>query len=230
MAATATTISRSPKRKHGFPTEQCILLDNISWATYEALLEEMGERQIRLTYDDGSLEIMALSFGHEKYGSWIGRLIEMLSYELEIPICCGGSTTLKRKLKKKGLEPDECYWIQNEAKMNFKDEFDAKSDPPPDLAVEIDKTHSSLDRMPIYAALGVPEVWRFNGKKLLVYRLVEGSYEKADQSGVLPFLPLEKFAGFILKRKETREFELLQSFVSWVRKSVLPAYKASRKQ
>src|ERR1700722_2115196 len=94
--------------------QPCVLLDNISWETYEALLDEMGESQVRLTYDNGSLEIMTLSLRHERYGSWIGRLIEMLTFELDIPIGSGGSTTLKRKLKKKGLEPDECYWIQHE--------------------------------------------------------------------------------------------------------------------
>src|SRR5262245_54289430 len=99
---------------------------------------------IRLTYDRAKLEIMTLSHGHENYATLIGRLIEALTEELNIPIHSGGSTTFKREAKKRGLEPDECYWIQNERVMRGRKDFEIDTDPPPDLAVEIDIMSSSL--------------------------------------------------------------------------------------
>jgi Uma2 family endonuclease len=203
-------------------SEPCVLLENISWETYEALLEEIGEQQIRLTYDDGRLEIMTMSLGHEGFGCWIGRLIYSLTLELDIPIKSGGSTTLKRKFKKKGLEPDECYWIQNEEVMRGKQEFDIKTDPPPDLAVEVDKASSSLDRMPIYAALKVPELWRFDGERLRVYRLQKDKYRETKRSPTFPFLPLDKMTEFILQSTEQEENNLLRAFVRWIREDIVP--------
>ena len=206
--------------------QPCVLLDNISWETYEALLDEMGESQVRLTYDNGSLEIMTLSLRHERYGSWIGRLIEMLTFELDIPIGSGGSTTLKRKLKKKGLEPDECYWIQHEAKMRGKRDFHFKTDPPPDLAVEVDVSHGSLERFPIYAAFKIPEIWRFVAEHLRVYQLRQGKYRQIKHSPTFPFVPLEKVEEFIRGIAVEDETTLLKSFVRWIRSDILPVYAA----
>jgi Uma2 family endonuclease len=202
--------------------EQCILLENISWETYEALLEDIGERHIRLTYDEGDLEIRTPNFRHERYSSWIDRLIGMLTFELDFPICSGGSTTLRRKSKKKGLEPDKCYWIENEEQMRGKQEFEVDTDPPPDLAVEVDKTSSSIDRMPIYAALKVPELWRFDGEILRVYRLLKGKYRETKRSPTFPFLPLEKMAEFIRQCTEQDENILLRSFIRWLREEIVP--------
>src|SRR3954462_2349671 len=97
--------------------EQRIVLHDVSWLAYETLLHEIGQRHVRLTYDDGVLEIMTLSFGHENAGEWLGRLIFFLALELQVPLCSGGSTTLKEALRKKGLEPDKCFWIRHEAAM-----------------------------------------------------------------------------------------------------------------
>jgi Uma2 family endonuclease len=104
------------------PGEHHILLENITWETYERLLREAGERHIRMTYDNGDLEIMTLSFGHENAGEIIGLLIRALALVLSIPLRSGGSTTLRKKLKRKGLEPDKCYWIKNEKTMCGKGE------------------------------------------------------------------------------------------------------------
>ena len=120
------------------PVTHRVLLDNISWQTYEALLKENAEHRVRMTYDQGSLEIMTLSHRHERRAKLLARLIETLTMGLQIPIHSGKSTTFKEEVKKKGLEPDECYWIQHEPAMRGKDEFDPATDPPPDLAIEID--------------------------------------------------------------------------------------------
>ena len=121
----------------------------------------------------------------------MGRLIEMLTFELDIPILGGGSTTFKHKELLRGLEPDECYWIANESVVRGKLEVDLTCDPPPDLAVEIDVTISSLNRQSIYAARGVPELWRFDGKTLRVHELQpNGEYAHLNTSPAFPFLPL----------------------------------------
>jgi Uma2 family endonuclease len=208
--------------------EEHALLENISWGTYERLLKEAGQRHIRFTYDDGKLEIMTLGFGHENYSSLISYLIMALMLELNIPIRSGGSTTLKRKRMKKGLEPDKCYWIKNESRMRGKTEFDPRKDPPPDLAVEIDISRSSLDRMAIYAALGVPEVWRFDEESFLVYQLqADGRYEARSQSLSFPFLPIAEVERFLRQSQSRDETSLLRDFCSWVRLNLLPASNAS---
>jgi len=210
-------------------SEQRILLHNVSWQTYETLLREFDERPIRLTYDRGDLEIMTLSHGHENYGKLTGRFVETLTEELNIAIHSGGSTTLKRELKKRGLEPDECYWIQNEPAMRGKKDFDQDNDPPPDLGIEIDITHSSLDRMAIYAALKVPEVWRFDGESFSVYRLgADGKYHLSKQSLAFPFLPLAEVLRFLRASDEQDETSLVRSFRRWVREHLLPSWEASK--
>src|SRR6185312_2381520 len=138
--------------------EQRIVLHNISWPAYEALSADVGASHIRLTYDEGDLEIMTLSFGHENAGEWLGRLIFFLALELQIALCSGGSTTLKAALLKKGLEPDKSFWIKDERAMRGKKEWNPLVDPPPDLVVEVDISRSVLDRLAIYAALAVPEI------------------------------------------------------------------------
>ncbi len=212
-----------------FAAERQILLENISWETYERLLREVGERPIRLTYDEGDLEIMSLSFGHENVAELAGRLVETVTLELDIPLCSGGSTTLKKRLKRKGLEPDKCYWIKNAERMRGKKEWRAKQDPPPDLAVEVDVTSSSLDRMRIYAALRIPEIWRYFGKKLHFYELgPDATYLERDTSLSFPFLTVAHIEE-VLKQRETKdETTLVRDFAAWVRSEILPEYEAAR--
>jgi Uma2 family endonuclease len=210
------------------PLEHIVLRD-ISWETYERILSEIGASHYRLTYDEGDLEIMTLSFGHEHVGSWLGRLIFFLALELRMPLCSGGATTLKQDLRKKGLEPDECFWIQHEAAMRTKKAWDPRTDPPPDLAVEIDISRSSLDRLGIYAALGVPEIWRSGGQTLQVFVLgSNGKYKEKAKSPTFPWLPLAEFARFIGSLGSADEVSLIQEFTEWVRRQVVPR-KASAK-
>jgi Uma2 family endonuclease len=207
--------------------EEYILLENISWATYERLLRE-NERRIRFTYDDECLEIMTLGLEHEIYRSLIGRMIVLLTLELNIAIMSGGSTTLKKKAKKKGLQGDECFWIQNEPLMRGKKEFDIRKDPPPDLAVEVDISRSCLDRMAIYAAMRVPEIWRYTEGSLIVYQLgADGNYAVCNQSLAFPFLPMAELERFLHEIGTRDETSLMRSFAAWVRSDILPLYQES---
>ena len=139
------------------------VLENIDWRTYTRLLRVFQERPgFRLTYDRGTLEIMSPRLEHEKPAYLLGRFIDVLTEELNMPCIAGRSVTLPRRRKGRGLGPDNCYWIANAPRVQGRRELDLRVDPPPDLAIEVDVPSSSLDRMSICAALGVPEVWRLS--------------------------------------------------------------------
>jgi Uma2 family endonuclease len=217
--------------KHEEPLRQFVL-HNISWETFEKILDEIGETHNRVAYDDGDLEFMTISFGHEHAGIWIGRLIFFLALELKMPLCSCGSTTLKQSLRKKGLEPDECFWITHEKHMRANKEWNALTDPPPDLGVEIDTTSSSLDRLSIYAALKVPEIWHYDGATFKVLILgPNGKYKEKTKSLAFPTLPIAGFTGFVAKLGSDDEVRLIQDFIAWLRTDVLPKKEnaASRK-
>jgi Uma2 family endonuclease len=204
------------------PIAQCMLLENVSWETYERLLEEIGERPIHLTYDRGSLEFMTLSLGHEGYSCLLARFVDVLTEELNLPMKSRGSVTMKREDLKRGLESDHCFWIANEALMRGKHKYDPYSDPPPDLALEIDVSRSSIPRMPIYASLGIPEVWRHHADSLDVYALTSGGeYKRRKRSLAFPFLPFAELMQFLKDSETQDETSLIRSFRKWVRELIV---------
>jgi Uma2 family endonuclease len=145
---------------------------------------------------------------------------------MNVPIHGGKSTTLKRELAQRGLEPDESYWVQNEPRMRGKKEFDLETDSPPDLAVEIDITSSSLPRMSIYASLGVAEVWRFDGSALTFEGLEAGQqYVALERSRAFPALNPERMWQFLEDSDRLSEHELTAALIDWVRREVKPAAK-----
>lgn len=200
------------------PIEQRFLIQRASWQTYEALLDTLGQRTIRMTYDRGSLELMSPSNEHERFKRLIGRMLEILTLELNIPIRSQGSTTFRRQSADCGLEPDECYYIQHESQVRGRDEIDLEVDPPPDLAVEIEISSSRLDRMGVYAALGVPEVWRYDGTALRIFELgPEGPYKEQSSSRAFPYLPLSEVVRFLAERNDSHETAWARRFGAWVR-------------
>jgi Uma2 family endonuclease len=211
--------------------EERILLGDVNWEAYEALLKTWANRPVRMTYDNGWLEIMSPLRSHEKYGALLRRMIEAYTEELAIPLESGGMTTFRRQAKQRGLEPDACYWIQNEQRMRGRKEFDAEVDPPPDLAIEVDITSSSLDRMSIYATLGVPEVWRFDSETLTINLLqADATYAPHARSRALPDLPPDEVMRFLRLSDKQDETSLIRSFRSWVRKQVRARRKPSTKK
>ena len=156
---------------------------------------------------------------HEEPKRLIGRLIEMLSFELNMPVKSLGSTTFRRKDKDKGLEPDECYYFRHEAKMRGRNRLDMKKDPPPELVVEIDIMSRSVPREPIYAALGVPEIWRYDGIRLQCLQLRAGEYHVRKMSLSFPFLEPAKLQQFIDSLPDQDETSILRAFVAWIRKN-----------
>ena len=197
--------------------EYSTLLTGIKWETYQALLLDLAENpDKRLTYNQGALEIMTPLPEHEINKGFLGRLVQTTTEFLGLEISSLGSTTLSRKDLQKGVEPDECYYITNEELVRGKINFDFNHDPPPDLAIEIDITSSSLDRLTIYAALGIGEIWRFDGENLFIYCLEDGKYQEQEKSNVLPILSKSVILNFLTKRGEKGENALLREFRQWL--------------
>jgi Uma2 family endonuclease len=200
------------------PAEQRTVLHNVSWDTFESLLKDTGEDRVsRFAYDCGTLEIMTPLFEHENPKIQFDRLIFSLAEELDIELRSAGSTTLKRKIIKKGIEPDTCYYIQNEPAIRGKETLNLETDPPPDLAIEIDITSSSVNKLNIYAALGVTELWKYDGEVLNFYQLIEGKYIEIQFSVAFPAITVSDMTRFIQQSKTMGEIALLKSFRAWVR-------------
>ena len=173
------------------PPGQKVLLQSVSWQEFETILEELGEkRAARIAYERETLEIMTPLPEHEVDKVLIGDLIKALMEELEIDFYSLGSTTFKSQLMQQGIEPDDCFYIKNEAVVRGKDRLDLTVDPPPDLALEIDVT--SRTHTDIYEALQVPELWRFDNRQLQINILQQGKYVEVENSPNFPNLPLRK--------------------------------------
>ena len=200
------------------PAEQRTVLYNVSWETFEALLRDTGEdRGSRFAYDCGTLEIMTPLFEHENPKSNFGNFIIALAEELDIEIRSAGSTTLKRRIANRGIEPDNCYYIQNELAIRGRETLDLETDPPPDLAIEIDITSSSINKFRIYSALSIPELWRYDGQNLKFYQLLDGQYIECEFSIAFPLVSVNDISRFIQQSKTMGEIALLKSFRAWVR-------------
>jgi Uma2 family endonuclease len=197
----------------------------MSWDDYETVLRIVGNRPIRVTYDGDALEIISPSRAHAKERWLLGRFVDILTEELEIPCLCLGSTTWREKRVNRGLEPDDCFYLGADAEELCDRGINLKVDPPPDLAIEIEISRSALDRVEIYAALGIPELWRFNGQVLRVARLQKnGAYRKAAKSRTFPFLPLDEVGRLVTMGTTMVHSRWARLVREWVRKDLVPRY------
>lgn len=198
---------------------QRLLLHNVEWADYEALLTALERHHLRTTYDRGNMEFMTLSPEHERYRGMLHLFLQVLTEELGIRQIPLGMTTCRRQDLERGLEPDDCFYIKNWETARSKKRLDLSIDPPPDLAIEIDITRSSLKRMAIYAKLRVGEVWRFDGKTLRIHLLDrKGKYQAAAASPTFPTVPLESLVQFLKDGMDQDEASVGRAFRAWVRK------------
>lgn len=209
---TTLTRKRSSQRR--------MVFDAVSWREYELIGRAFQDRPIKITYDRGRLEIMTPSFKRERRKHLIRKLLDALTEELQIEVLGAGGMTFKRKEKKKGLEPDECFWIQHEEAMRGKREFDIATDPPPDLVLEVEVSRSVLNRLGIYAAFNIPEVWRCGGPGIRVCQLVNGEYQETDRSLAFPFLNPTALRQFLDQHEDLGEVSLTKTFREWVREQI----------
>jgi Uma2 family endonuclease len=219
MQSTLAEPQTSLESSHHYST----LLSPISWQTYESLLKDLEEAgQVQLTYDQGRLEIIMspLLPPHERYSTLIHDFIRILGDELALDICSLGSTTLRRQDLQCGLEPDKSYYIQREDQVRDQQILDLTQLPPPDLVVEVDMTSPSLKKLPIYLALGVPELWRYDGEVFDIYQKIDNDYVKCEVSLIFN-LPLRTIVPELLKKSfRISERIVLSEFRQWVREQI----------
>jgi Uma2 family endonuclease len=195
------------------------VLYDIDWPTYLRLQRVLqSRRRLRLTYDRGTLEIMSPLFEHEGPAYLLGRFIDVITEEFEIPCRGGRSVTLRRKRELRGVEPDNCYWIANAPLLQGKTHLDLRVDPPPDLAVEVDVTSSSINRMSIYAALKVPEIWRLTTRSLTFQILKGGKYRVQRKSLSFPQIESAELSRFLALLEMKDDTAIVSEFRKWVRK------------
>jgi Uma2 family endonuclease len=180
------------------PAEHRVILHNSSWETYERLIEERGENRVpRFAYDRGELEIMSPSTEHESIAYYIGLLVAVFAEEVGVDLYGVGSTTFDREDLGRGFEPDASFYVRNAGLVRGKPRIDLGLDPPPDLLVEVDITSPSLDKFPIYARAGIPEIWRHDGERLAIFGLRGEEYVEVAESRILTPLTGEALSGLI---------------------------------
>ncbi len=199
------------------PTEARSVLYGISWRMYEELRETRENYHVRMTYKQGTLETFSPSCHHNRIAGIIGRIIATWVEELNIEVVSMGKTTWKRQDLEMGLEPDAGYYVQNEPRMWTRMEINCAVDPPFDLAIEVELSRNSVKKMPIYAAFGVPELWRCDGQILRIYELVDGQYQSREVSTCFPCFPVAKAEEILQQVGEVRETTLMRGFRRWVR-------------
>jgi Uma2 family endonuclease len=200
------------------PAEQHIVLENITWDVYESILAAHRDRSVpRFTYDRGSLEIMSPSPEHERLKHVVALFVEVVAEELSINVEGLGSTTFRREDLQRGFEPDACFYVQNAGRVRGKTELDLTVDPPPDIVIEIDLTSPSLAKFPIFAQLGVPEVWRYNGRRWQIFRRRDATYVEPAESLALPGLTAEMLTDFLAESRTLDRLDWLRQVRTRVR-------------
>ena len=191
---------------------------NLTWKDYLAVLSAIGDdRAAKLTYDQGRLEITMPLQAHEFASEMIALFIRILVEELEMELKSIGSTTLSYPDLDRGAEPDKGFYIQNQPVVAGRD-IDFEKDPPPDLVVEIDITNTDIDKLTLYAAMGIPEFWRFDGKTLRIYMLQNESYTETVTSSAFSTIPNGKLSEFLTESKQS-EVRASRNLRKWIQEN-----------
>lgn len=203
------------------PAEQRVLLQNISWQTFKTMLAEMGsERGSRLAYDRGTVEIITPLMPHENSNRLIEVFVGVLCEELGLEIKRTGSLTMTRDDLERGAEPDSSYYIQNEYRVRDLVDINLASDPPPDLVLEVEYSRSKVNKFRLYASMGVPEFWRYNGSTLRIYTRESGQYSERAISPTFAPVPVTEIPRFIQESKKVGEVAITRAFRTWVRQQL----------
>ena len=198
------------------PEDTVVTFHGATWEDYEELLAQVGEAGgLRISFNDGTLKVMTLSHGHEKYVRFIDRMVSTLSLRLGVNVLFFGSATMKRK-RAKGNEPDASFYVQTAAAIGNRIDLDLSVDPPPDVVVEVDIHHDSRDNYPIYAAFGAPEIWRYDGREMSIYHLQGSGYVSADTSRALPMLGSRVLTQYLSRLPVDGELKAILAFDKWL--------------
>lgn len=212
------------------PEEQRVLLEGMTWDHYRDLERIVDEQPgLRLTYVRGRLELMTLSHLHESVKMLMHDLLVILADEFDVSRKNGGSTAFRRKDLDRGLEPDQCYYLENEPLVRGRTQLDLTVDPPPDLVIEIEISRSVLDRLGTFAAMGVPEIWCTDGKSLRFLALTDaGEYETRPESRFFPGIRSADMERFLKNPDQLDEGALVRSFREWVQQMRTQGGEATR--
>jgi Uma2 family endonuclease len=193
-------------------------IPQVSWEDYEHLLADLGDDyHVRVSYACGWLEIMSPLPEHEEFADVVLGITREITRELGVKLEARGSMTIRSAWQAQGAEPDTCFYVQNAARIIGKRSLDFNTDPPPDIVVEIDITNASHSKFPIYAALGVPEIWRYDGGQAYFYHLAGEQYVEMSHSQAFPFLATTVLAQFIEQSKTAGQDAALDAAREWVR-------------
>lgn len=199
------------------PPGSTLVLSDVSWAEYEGLLESVGEATgLRISYSEGTMQVMTLSTTHEGYQFLIHALVLLTSLRLKIKVLSFASATMRKPAKLKGVEPDLSYYVETADEIGSRSDLDFSVDPPPDIIVEVDLQHQSLSKFPIYAALGVPEIWRYDGHSMCIYALRDGVYVEVSSSRSLTALTTMTLTEFLARLDHEDQYEILLAFEEWL--------------
>jgi Uma2 family endonuclease len=198
--------------------EQRVVLNHVSWETYECLLADNTDANSpRFTYDQGVLEIMTLLSRHEEFTEVMAAIAELVAEECGVEFINLGSTTFRRQDLKRGLEPDKCFYLQNAERIRGKEQIDLLVDPTPDLVIETEITSSAVSKLPIYASFGVPEIWLTDGHAVGILRLAAGEYKRSEPSQVLPPLTESVLSDFLERSKSMTTLAWRKMVRTWAR-------------
>lgn len=198
--------------------DQRVVFHDVSWQTYMGLLEARGEGRVRLTYHRGVLEILTFSKLHEILSEVLGGFVKVLAKEYGLEVQSVGSMTMHAEELQSGGEADKTYYIRHEEVVREREEYNPAIDPPPDLAVEVDLSSSSSRRMLVFAELGIPELWQYDGERLVFKSLGEdGKYQVIEQSLSFPRLSAADLQSFVDRRGTMGEIALDDELAKWVR-------------
>ena len=196
-----------------------VILPNISWQTYQAILVDMGDRSsVRLVYDRGVLEIRMPSDIHEAINRLLARIVGVLAEELDLPLKEFGSVTLNRSDLKKGAEPDSCFYVQNADRIRG-NRIDISVDPPPDLIIEVDITNSSARSFAVYQQLGIGEVWRYANGVVKIFQLQDGDYIECEFSSIFGMISGDVLGRFLQMSATENSTSIVRAVRKWLNKN-----------
>ncbi len=196
------------------PEGSTLVLHQVSWDDYERLVDDLAKgSHRRVSYDCGRLEIMTPLPEHETAARLIDSLVRVYAEARGLDVENYGSTTWKRPSLAKGVEPDSCYYVANAGHIIGKrHHIDLALDPPPDVVVEIDLTNESLGKFGIYAALLVPEIWRFDATSCQFHELRGHDYQLVFESPSFPGLTPSMLAAAMEQSKTEGQSASLRRF------------------
>lgn len=232
MTSTLPIPALSPAAPIPGATGERFVFRGVDWDFYETVLRTVEGRRAFVTYYRGTLEMMTTSFEHDAYAEMLALLVRTCAQSLKLPHKGAGSTTFRRRLADAGLEPDRCFYLQNVRRIRGKRTIDLETDPPPDLAIEVEIGRRLAERVQAYEALGVQELWRCDRRRLRVFVLgADGRYEESDRSAAFPTLPPDQVHRFLEMGWGMDEVEWVAAIQKWIKQQRRkPVAKRRRKR